>query len=271
MRLAVPAERQHLFEEREMRLNGKVCVITGAGSGMGRAMAELFASEGASVVVGEWNAQTMEEVVAAVSAKGGKITGVQGNVAVRAEAEAVVDAAVKAYGRIDVLVNNAGVMDYMQGVGAVSDDVWERVIGVNLTGPMYTSRRAVQLMLESGGGSIVNVASTASISGAASGAAYVASKHGVLGLTRSTAWTYAQKGIRCNAILPGGTKTNIMSSVDPSKLDVDGAQRVGLYHTLMPLVLEPIDIANVALFLSSDESRFINGAVIAADGGWSAA
>ena len=197
--------------------------------------------------------------------------GLKGNVAVRAEAEAVVELAVKTYGRIDVLVNNAGVMDYNHGVGGVSDEIWERVMGVNLNGPMYTSRRAVQLMLESGGGSIVNVASTASVSGACSGAAYTASKHGVLGLTKSTAWMYAQKGIRCNAILPGGTKTSIVSTMDTSKFDPEGSQRVHPYHGIMPGLMEAIDIARVALFLASDESRFINGAVINADAGWMAA
>ncbi len=251
-----------------MRLNGKVAVITGAGSGMGRATTELFISEGASVIASDWNAKTLDEVVAEVSAKGGKITGIKGNVAVRGDAEAMIDLAVKTYGRIDVLVNNAGVMDYNQGVGALADDVWERLLGINLNGPMFTSRRAVQLMLESGGGSIINVSSVAGVSGAVAGAAYTASKHGLVGLTRNTAWMYAQKGIRCNAILPGGVNTNIVMSMDMSKMNADGTERVGAFHAAMPGILEAVEIARLALFLASDESRFINGAIIPADAGW---
>ncbi len=254
-----------------MRLAGKVAVITGAGSGMGRAMAELFAAEGASIVAGEWNAQTLDKVVGDIRAQGGAITGLKSNVAVREECDALVDLAVQTYGRIDVLVNNAGVADLNQGVDTLTDDVWQRVIGINLNGPMYTSRRAVQQMLKAGGGSIVNVASTASLSGACAGAAYTASKHGVAGLTRSTAWMYAQQGIRCNAICPGGTKTSIVAGMDPASFDAKGSKRVGLFQAIMPGLLEPLDIARLALFLASDEARFVNGAIITADAGWLAA
>lgn len=251
-----------------MRLNGKVAVITGAGSGIGRATAELFAAEGASVIASDWNARTLEEAVGDIRARGGKIAGIAGNVAVRAEAEAMVDLAITAHGGLDVLVNNAGAMDYNHGVGAVTDEVWERLLAINLTGPMYTSRRAVQQMLASGGGSIVNVASAAGSSGAVAGAAYTAAKHGLVGLTRNTAWMYAQKGIRCNAILPGGVSTSIVAGMDPGKWDPDGTDRVRTFHAAMPRILEPIDIARLALFLASDESRHVNGALITADAGW---
>lgn len=251
-----------------MRLNGKVAVITGAASGIGRATAELFASEGASVVASDWNARALESAVADVRARGRKIVGIPGNVAVRAEAEAMVDRTLTEYGRLDVLVNNAGAMDYNHGVGAVSDEVWERLLAINLTGPMYTSRRAVQLMLAAGSGSIVNVASAAGASGAVAGAAYTAAKHGLVGLTRNTAWMYAQKGIRCNAILPGGVSTGIVTGMDPAKWDPDGTARVRTFHASMPRILEPIDIARLALFLASDESRHVNGALISADAGW---
>lgn len=253
------------------RLDGKVAVITGAASGMGRAMAELFAMEGASIVAGDWNAATLETLVGDVRAKGGQIAGLKGDVSVRQDCEALVDLAVSAFGRIDALVNNAGVVDFNQGVDTLDDDIWKRVMGINLDGPMYTSRRAVQRMLESGGGAIINVASTASLSGACSGAAYTASKHGVLGLTKSTAWMYAQRGIRCNAICPGGTRTNIMSTVDTTRFDAQGSARVGMYQGLMPGLMDADDIAKLALFLASDESLRINGAIVAADCGWLAA
>jgi NAD(P)-dependent dehydrogenase (short-subunit alcohol dehydrogenase family) len=133
-----------------MRLLNKVAVITGAGSGMGRAMALLFAQEGAKIVAGEWNATTLDAVVAEVCKAGGEITGVSVNVANKAEAEALIDAAVAKYGRLDVLCNNAGVMDLNQGVGEVSDEIWRRVLSINLGGPMYLTRRTVPIMIKQG-------------------------------------------------------------------------------------------------------------------------
>ncbi len=253
-----------------MRLQGKVAVITGAGSGIGRAMAIRFAAEGASIVAGDWNAQRLDEVVAEITASGGKIAGAQGNIAEQATAEGLVDLAVKTYGRLDVLCNNAGVMDYMQGVGDLSDDIWRRVLAINLDGPMFTSRKAVPLMIAQGSGSIVNTASTAGISGGAAGAAYTASKHALVGLTRNTAWMYATKGIRCNAICPGGTKTNIAETMTPERMSAAGGERAGAFAALIPAMLDPEDIAALALFLASDESRYINGAIIPADAGWTA-
>jgi len=253
-----------------MRLQGKVVVITGAASGMGLAMARLFSAEGASVVAGDWNAQRLDEAVAGIKAAGGKITGSQGNIADQVTAEGLVDLAVKTYGRLDVLVNNAGVMDYMQGVGELSDDIWRRVLSINLDGPMFTCRRAVRQMLTQGGGSIINVGSTASLHGGAAGAAYTTSKHALLGLTRSTAWMYAKQGIRCNAICPGATATNIGETMPKDRVDATGSKRAGEFAALIPAYLSPDDIAAVALFLASDESRHINGAVITADGGWDA-
>jgi NAD(P)-dependent dehydrogenase (short-subunit alcohol dehydrogenase family) len=238
---------------------------------MGLAMATRFAAEGASIVAADWNAQRLDEAVSRIQAAGGKIVGSQGNIADQATAEGLIDLAVKTYGRLDVLCNNAGVMDYMQGIGELSDDVWRRVMGINLDGPMFATRKAVQYMLEHGGGSIVNTASTAALHGGAAGVAYTVSKHALLGLTRSTAWMYAQRGIRCNAICPGATKTNIAETMPQERLDPTGAQRAQTFAALIPAYLEADDIAALALFLASDESRHINGAIIPADGGWDAA
>jgi NAD(P)-dependent dehydrogenase (short-subunit alcohol dehydrogenase family) len=235
---------------------------------MGRAMTLLFAQEGAKVIAAEWNQNTLEAVVAEVKAAGGQIVGVKTNVAVQAETEAMVDAAVEHFGRIDILCNNAGVMDQFQGVGELSEEIWRRVLSINLDGPMFASRRAVPLMVAQGSGSIINVASTAGVSGAAAGAAYTASKHAVVGLTKNTAWVYGPKGVRCNAIAPGGVATNISASMDMSKLDPYGTERFGVFQKTMPGVLQPIDIANLALFLASDESSNINGTIIPADAGW---
>ncbi len=253
-----------------MKLQGKVAVITGAGSGMGRAMAIRFAAEGAKIVAGDWNGPRLNEVVAGIKANGGEIIGAQGNIADQATAEHLVDLAITTYDRIDILCNNAGVMDYMQGVGELSDDIWRRVLSINLDGPMFTSRRAIPHMLKQGSGSIINIASTAGISGGAAGAAYTASKHALVGLTRNTAWMYAGKGIRCNAICPGGTKTNIAETMTPDRLDPAGMARAGAFAALIPAVLESEDIAALALFLASDESHYINGTIIPADAGWTA-
>lgn len=253
-----------------MRLENKVVVITGAASGMGLAMAKRFAEEGAKVVAGDWNAERLEAAVYDIEAGGGSIVGQSGDISKQADAEGLIDLAVETHGRIDVLCNNAGVMDYMQGVGELDNEVWRRVMGINLDGPMFTSRRAIGHMLEQGGGSIVNIASTAATHGGAAGAAYTTSKHGLLGLTRNTAWMYAQRGIRCNAICPGATKTNIAESMPMDRLDPAGAQRAKIFADITPAYLDPEDIAALALFLASDESRHINGARIAADGGWDA-
>jgi NAD(P)-dependent dehydrogenase (short-subunit alcohol dehydrogenase family) len=254
-----------------MRLQGKVTVVTGAASGMGQAIAVRFAAEGAAVVAGDWHAQRLEETAASIRKDGGTITAVQGNIAEQATAEHLVDLARSTYGRLDVLCNNAGVMDYMQGVGELADDIWRRVLSINLDGPMFTCRRAIPPMIAQGGGSIINIASIAGISGAAAGVAYTCSKHALVGMTRNTAWLYASKKIRCNAICPGGTMTNITETMPAERLDVEAGKRLGAFQGLQVDVLKPEDIAALALFLASDESRYINGAIIPADAGWKAA
>ena len=254
-----------------MRLDGKVVVITGAGSGTGRAMATLFADEGAKVVAAEWHADTLASVVAEVSAAGGTITGVHGDVSQEADCTRMIDTAVRTYGRLDVLVNNAGVMDNDHGVGELSNAMWERALGINLNGPMFLSRLAVPIMVAQGGGSIVNVASVAGVGGGAAGAAYTTSKHALVGLTRNTAFVYALDKVRCNAIIAGAINTNIMQSVDATQMDARAMARFQTWYGAIPATLEPIDIAELTLFLASDASRYINGASIAADGGWTAA
>ena len=254
-----------------MRLEGQLAVITGAGSGIGRAMALRFAAEGARVIAADLNAQRLDEVVATISEAGGIVVSAQGNIANQKTAEGLIDLTIETFGRVDVLCNNAGVMDYMQGIGEVSDDIWRRVLGINLDGPMFTTRRAIRHMIPQGSGSIINTASTAGIEGGAAGVAYTVSKHGLVGLTRNTAWMYAKAGIRCNAICPGGTATNIAETMPAARLDPGGAQRAGEYAALIPAFLKPEDIANLALFLASDESCHINGAIIPADAGWTAA
>jgi NAD(P)-dependent dehydrogenase (short-subunit alcohol dehydrogenase family) len=254
-----------------MKLQGKTAVITGIGSGIGRAITELFAREGARIVGGEWNEKTLAEVVKEVRSAGGEITGAKIDVGNQSDAEGLIDTAIKEYGRLDILVNNAGVMDLNQGVGELTDELWQHVLGINLNGPMYTSRRAVPIMVKQGGGSIVNIASIAGLEGGAAGVAYTVSKHALIGLTRNTAWRYTLEGVRCNAIAAGGVETNIVSSIDLTKMDPQGSARAQVYQKIIPAMLKPLDIANLALFLASDDSKMINGAIIPADAGWLAA
>ncbi len=253
-----------------MRLADKVVLVTGAASGIGRAMAIRFAAEGAKVFGADWNEADLQGVIAEVQAAGGTMQGMKVNVADREQVEAMVAAAVKAYGRLDVLANNAGVMDINQGVAELDDDVYRRVMAVNVDGPVFASRAAIKAMGD-GGGVILNTASVAGVGGGAAGAAYTMSKHAVVGLTRSTAFLYGPKGIRCNAIVVGAVATNIMTSVDATKMDPYGSSRMQRYYGLIPAQLQPEDIANTALFLVSDEAKMVNGALVAADGGWRAA
>ena len=254
-----------------MKLDDKVAVITGAASGMGREMAKLFAIEGAKIVAADWHEEALSAVVAEVAAAGGQITGIRGNVSVRADCEAIIARAVEAYGSVDVLCNNAGVMDLNQGAAEVEDDMWERVMGINLYGPLCLTRAAIPVMIKHGGGSIVNTGSVAGLGGAAAGVAYTVSKHGLIGLTRSTSYMYGPEGIRCNLIAVGAVETNIMQSIDVSKMDPKGSQRLQKWYAMIPLALKPIDIARVALFLASDEAKGVDGAVLRTDAGWTVA
>ena len=251
-----------------MRLKDKVAVVTGAGSGMGLAIARLFIDEGAKVVAVDWHA---DAIAAAAATIGRGIVGLTANVAEEVDCNGMIDRAINDFGRLDILVNNAGVMDLFQSVADVENATWRRVLSVNLDGPMFAMRRAVPAMLKNGGGAILNIASVAGVSGAAAGAAYTTSKHALIGLTLNTAWMYAKRGIRCNAIAAGGVATNIMQSVDQTKLDQAALEVLTPYHKMMPQQLEAIDIANLALFLVSDEARYINGAIVPADAGWLAA
>jgi NAD(P)-dependent dehydrogenase (short-subunit alcohol dehydrogenase family) len=251
-------------------LTGKVAIITGASSGIGLGTAELFATHGAKIVAADWNEARLKDVVKSLTAKGLTVTGVKTNVAEEAEVAHMVETAVKTYGGLHILVNNAGVMDLDQPVASLDLAVWKRVMAVNVDGPMLAMRAAMPHLLKDGG-SIINIASVAGVSGAAAGVAYTTSKHAVIGMTKNTAWMYAKRNIRCNAIAVGGVNTNIMESVDATKLDKEGLARASEYYPLMPQMLNPIDIANVVLFLAGDSSRCVNGAVVPADAGWLAA
>lgn len=249
-----------------MRLQGKVAVVTGAASGMGKAIAELFAQEGAKVVVSDINFEGVETVASGIVANGGTAIPLKTNVAEKQDIEHLIETAVKEYGTLDILVNNAGIMDGFEPAGDIDDEKWERIFAVNTTSVMRATRKALPIFLEKQKGVIINVASTGGLHGAHAGATYTASKHAVIGFTKNTGYMYAQKGIRCNAIAPGAVETNIASSM--KNLNEFGMERTKLGQSLIPRVGKPEDIANVALFLASDESSFVNGTVVTADAGW---
>jgi len=247
-----------------MQLEGKVAVITGSGSGIGRSMAELFAREGASVVVTDVNAEGAAETVQSITSAGGKATSVEANVTSETDVGRVFAAATSGYGRLDVLVNNAGVLDLITPCHEMTDETWSKVIAVNLTAPFIACRKVLPILMEQGSGVIINTASVAGLYGGRGGPAYTASKHGVVGLTRNIAWFYQDKGIRCNAIAPGAVATPMGAGLQVNK---QGYKKMEPSFAYMQYG-QPEQIANVALFLASDAGNFLNGQIVTADGGW---
>ncbi len=251
-----------------MKLENKVAVVTGAGSGMGKAIAILFAREGAKVIVSDMNLETANAVVAVITSEGGIATAITANVAKEKDVQNMIDAAVSTYGTLDILVNNAGIMDNFVPAAAITDELWEKVFAVNITGPMRAIRKALPIFMEKKSGIIINIASAGGLLGSRAGASYTASKHAVVGLTKNVGFQYAKLGIRCNAIAPGAVNTNIGTTIyDPN---VFGMERAMAGINLNPRIGEPEEIAKIALFLACDDSSLINGAIITADAGWTA-
>lgn len=249
------------------KLENKIAVVTGAASGMGKAIAKLYAQEGAKVVVADYNFEGAEAVVKEITEANGQAISMSVNVADGDAVNKMIEDTVSEYGSLDILVNNAGVMDNFEPVGEIKDEDWDRIFDINTKGVMRAMRKAVNYWIDNDkSGVIVNTISTGGISGAHAGATYGASKHAVVGLTKNTAYMYAKKNIRVNGIAPGAVATNISSSItNPSKL---GAERLQAVQGIIPKVGQPEEIAEAALFLASEDSSFINGVVLPVDGGW---
>ena len=252
-----------------MRLANKVAIVTGGGSGIGRETTLLFAKEGASLLVADVNEQGGKEVVQEVETSGGRASFVRVDVSKEAEVRKMVHAAEATFGRLDVIMNNAGIFPDADGsVTDTSEETWDLVMNINLKGVFFGCKHAIPALLRSGGGSIVNIASFVALMGAAvPQIAYTASKGAVLSMTREIAVEFARKNIRANALCPGPVETPLLNAIlsDPVK------RQRRLVHIPPGRFARAQEIAQAALFLASDESSFVNGTAFVVDGGITAA
>lgn len=248
-----------------MRLAGKVIFVTGAGGGMGRVAAEMFAREGAAVVATDFMTDSLEETVSGVRAAGGEIVGVPGDVSVAEDMARAIAAGVRAFGSINVLYNNAGIMPPEDtSVEETSDDTWRRVLDVNLRGVALCCKYGIPELRKAGGGSIINIASfVAQVGCTVPQDAYTASKGGVISLTRSLAVQYGRDGIRTNALCPGPIETPLLRRLWTSEEE----RNKRLSRIPLGRFGTPEDIVQAGIFLASDESSWMTGATFLVDGG----
>lgn len=249
------------------RLEGKVAIITGGNSGVGAATAIKFAAEGAKVVITARREAPLLEVAEKIRAAGGEVLPIVSDISKVEDAKRVVSSVMEKYGKIDVLINNAGVLDNgLKAIDSFTDEDMNRVIDINTKGTMCMMREVTAEMAKTGYGSIVNVASVAGAMGCG-GAAYVASKAAVIGLTRHTALRFAGTNVRCNAICPGTIVTPMVADMNPANLDMNIFGQMMKHNDLKVQPCMPEDVANMLLFFASDESRAITGQSIVTDFG----
>ncbi len=248
-----------------MRLADKSVVITGASAGMGRDMVRLFVREGAQVVAVARRAERLEALKQELAGEPGKLEIMVGDVSIREVNEKMIDLAVEKFGKLDVLVNNAGVVDDMSPLGQATDETYERVMKINVYGPMCAMRKAINVFLDQGnGGSIINVASMGA-KRPISGPLYCASKAAITTMSENTAYMYAPQNIRINVLAPAAIKTEISAGMN---FNPAGRERTGKIIASCTGLGEGMDVANAALFFASDESKFLSGVFVNIDKGW---
>jgi NAD(P)-dependent dehydrogenase (short-subunit alcohol dehydrogenase family) len=262
-----------------MTVKDRVAVVTGAGSGIGRAVAQALAARGARVAVVDIDGATADQTAAAIGRTGGQAVAAQADTRRAADLDRAVAAAVRQLGPLDIMVNNAGVLDAYLDVDAVDEALWRNVIDINLTGVFLGCKRALQEMLPRGSGRIVNMGSVAGLNGTGGGAAYVAAKHGVIGLTRQMAVVYSARGITVNAVCPGPILTELREHsrriLGPDTPDMSGrgvAVSDEQIRALIPAARRGTveDIAAAVCYLASDEAAYVTGHALVVDGGWRA-
>lgn len=245
------------------RFNGKVAFVTGAASGIGRATAVAFASEGARVAILDRTEDGLRDTADAIRNAGGEVLVIACDVSKPEQVEAAVARTVETFGRLDVAFNNAGVENKAAPVAEIELDEWDRILDINLRGTFICMKHELAQMVRQGSGVVINTSSGAGVRGVAGGAAYAASKHAIIGLTKSAALDYAKLNIRVNAILPGNIETPMMDRFtggDIQKaIDLEPVGRLG----------KPEEIADAVLWMSADLGAFVTGAAISVDGGWS--
>ena len=252
-----------------MEFEGKIALITGAGSGIGRVTAQAFAKEGATVVVSDINEQGGTETVESITETGGKAIFVKTNVAVFEEVEQLINTIVEQFGRLDIAINNAGIGGIPARTIDMSLESWDKVMAVNATGVFYCMKLEIKQMLAQGGGVIVNTASIAGLRGLPNNLAYVASKHAVVGMTKTAAMEYARNNIRVNALCPVFTVTPLFN---PEVMDKMSAGLSDKLKSNVPMkrFADPIEMANTTLWLCSDKASFVTGHAMPVDGGLTA-
>ena len=248
-----------------MKLKDRVALITGGGSGIGEAMAKIFATKGAKVAVVDLDETSANATADQLVAAGAQAIALQCDVSSAASVATAVTRTGDAFGPIAILCSNAGVLDGYAPVLETSEDLWDRIIDINLKGMYLTARAVLPHMIERGGGVIINTASIAGLVAGGGGVAYTASKHGVIGLTRQISFDYGASGIRANAICPGAVETGMTKAILESG---DAAVMESVRSVPAGRHAQPEEIANLALFLASDESSFMHGAAVVIDGGW---
>lgn len=248
------------------RFAGKSVLVTGAGSGIGRATATAFAAEGAGLIVCDVNDSAGQSTVALIRERGGEAEFVHSDVSRAADCAAMVERALSRFGRLDVAFNNAGINLQVAPIAEVDEGEWQKILAINLTGVFLSMKYEIPAMKRTGGGRIINTASVGGLIGTAGITPYCATKHGVIGLTKSAALDHIKDGIRINAICPGGTLTPMLTEwfKDPE------VARAKVAETPIGRMAEPSEIARAVLFLASEESSFMVGHALVADGGLTA-